>query len=38
MSSPEVLRAMSGTLAHRGPDGEGVHLDGPVALGHRFTA
>ena len=26
---------MSGTLAHRGPDGEGVHLDGPVALGHR---
>jgi len=35
MSSPEVLRAMSGTLAHRGPDGEGVHLDGPVALGHR---
>jgi asparagine synthase (glutamine-hydrolysing) len=26
---------MSGTLAHRGPDGEGIHLDGPVALGHR---
>jgi len=26
---------MSGTLAHRGPDGEGVHVDGPVALGHR---
>ncbi len=26
---------MAGTLAHRGPDGEGVHLDGPVALGHR---
>jgi len=26
---------MSGTLAHRGPDGEGMHLDGPVGLGHR---
>jgi asparagine synthase (glutamine-hydrolysing) len=22
-------------LAHRGPDGEGFHLDGPAALGHR---
>ena len=26
---------MTATLAHRGPDGYGVHLDGPVALGHR---
>ena len=26
---------MTGTLAHRGPDGEGLHLDGPVGLGHR---
>jgi asparagine synthase (glutamine-hydrolysing) len=26
---------MSGALAHRGPDGEGVHVDGPVGLGHR---
>jgi asparagine synthase (glutamine-hydrolysing) len=26
---------MTATLAHRGPDGEGVHLDGPVGLGHR---
>jgi asparagine synthase (glutamine-hydrolysing) len=26
---------MAGTLAHRGPDGERVHMDGPVALGHR---
>jgi asparagine synthase (glutamine-hydrolysing) len=30
-----TLRAMTATLAHRGPDGEGVHLDGPVGLGHR---
>lgn len=30
-----TLRAMTATLAHRGPDGEGLHLDGPVGLGHR---
>ena len=30
-----AVLAMAGTLAHRGPDGEGVHVDGPVALGHR---
>ena len=27
--------AMSDRLVHRGPDGEGVHLDGPLAFGHR---
>jgi asparagine synthase (glutamine-hydrolysing) len=26
---------MAGALAHRGPDGEGVHLDGPLGFGHR---
>ena len=26
---------MAGTLAHRGPDAQGAHLDGPLALGHR---
>src|SRR6185295_6518328 len=31
----EDVSAMNGTLAHRGPDGEGFHLDGPVGLGHR---
>ena len=31
----DVLAAMSRSLAHRGPDGEGSRLDGPVGLGHR---
>jgi len=34
-AAPEAVRAMARTLAHRGPDGEGAHIDGPVALGHR---
>ena len=34
-ATEDAVRAMAGTLAHRGPDGEGVHVDGPVALGHR---
>ena len=34
-ATAEAVRAMAGTLAHRGPDGEGLHVDGPVALGHR---
>jgi len=36
-SPPEEgeIRAMTRALAHRGPDGEGVRLAGPVALGHR---
>jgi len=31
------LRAMSSALRHRGPDGQGLHIDGrfPVALGHE---
>jgi len=32
---PELLRRMTRTLAHRGPDGEGVHVHGAVGLGHR---
>src|SRR4051794_6307760 len=32
---PAVLARMTSTLAHRGPDGEGFLVDGPVALGHR---
>jgi asparagine synthase (glutamine-hydrolysing) len=30
-----VLARMTTTLVHRGPDGEGLYLDGPAALGHR---
>ena len=33
-----ILRAMLARIAHRGPDGEGVWLDGPAALGHRRLA
>jgi asparagine synthase (glutamine-hydrolysing) len=29
------LRRMAEVLAHRGPDGEGFFIDGPVGLGHR---
>jgi len=31
----QALSAMTHTLAHRGPDGQGVHVDGPCGLGHR---
>ena len=34
-ATADAVRAMAGTLAHRGPDAEGVHVDGTVALGHR---
>lgn len=30
-----TIRRMCSLLAHRGPDGEGIALDGRVALGHR---
>ena len=31
----EALPAMTAALAHRGPDADGFHFDGPVGLGHR---
>jgi len=30
-----LLQAMTDILAHRGPDGDGMHLEGRVGLGHR---
>ena len=32
---PGLLRRMNNAQAHRGPDGEGYHLEPGVALGHR---
>jgi asparagine synthase (glutamine-hydrolysing) len=32
------LERVTRALAHRGPDGEGFHVDGPVGLGHRRLA
>lgn len=36
-SSPplSMLKHLSDTLAHRGPDSSGVHVDGPMGMGHR---
>ncbi|MEO8306326.1 MAG: asparagine synthase (glutamine-hydrolyzing) [Betaproteobacteria bacterium] len=31
----DALPLMTATLAHRGPDADGFHFDGPVGLGHR---
>jgi asparagine synthase (glutamine-hydrolysing) len=36
--SHQAITAMTNSLAHRGPDGEGYFVDGPVALGHRRLA
>src|SRR4051812_36859287 len=30
-----LLERMTKALAHRGPHGEGYHLDGPLGFGHR---
>ncbi|MFA6226676.1 MAG: asparagine synthase (glutamine-hydrolyzing) [Methanoregula sp.] len=34
----KLLSVMSERLTHRGPDGEGIHISGPVALAHRRLA
>jgi asparagine synthase (glutamine-hydrolysing) len=33
-----LLRAMTDSIAHRGPDGDGFYTDGPAGLGHRRLA
>ncbi len=36
--SPAILQRMTDAIAHRGPDGEGHWIEGPVGLGHRRLA
>jgi asparagine synthase (glutamine-hydrolysing) len=36
--SPDLVRAMADTIAHRGPDDEGYYLSGPIGLGFRRLA
>ena len=33
-----LLRRMTTALAHRGPDGDGFHIEPGVGLGHRRLA
>src|SRR5688572_27398975 len=35
---PRAIHAMTDLIAHRGPDGEGHVVEGPLALGHRRLA
>ena len=37
-ADPAVAARMSACLVHRGPDGDGIWQDGPVALAHRRLA
>lgn len=32
---PDVLRRVNSAISHRGPDGEGYWIEGPVGLAHR---
>lgn len=33
-----LLKQMTAVLAHRGPDGEGIYINGAIGLGHRRLA
>ena len=34
----EEIQPLIDQLSHRGPNGQGIHVDGPVGLGHRRLA
>lgn len=36
--SPVILKRMTDSITHRGPDGEGHFVNGPIGLGHRRLA
>ncbi|MCC6534000.1 MAG: asparagine synthase (glutamine-hydrolyzing) [Burkholderiales bacterium] len=36
--SPIAVKRMTDAIAHRGPDGQGLYIDGPIGLGHRRLA
>jgi len=36
--APPLLQRMTDAIAHRGPDGQGQWIEGPVGLGHRRLA
>ena len=36
--SKQTLKNMNDSISHRGPDGEGIFIDGPIGLGHRRLA
>ena len=36
--SPSILKRMTDVISHRGPDGEGQWIEGPVGIGHRRLA
>jgi asparagine synthase (glutamine-hydrolysing) len=33
--NPRLIQTMTDVISHRGPDGEGLHVKGPIGLGHR---
>jgi len=37
-ASTELIQHMTDVIAHRGPDGEGCYVNGPIGLGHRRLA